>query len=109
MSRLVQGDVDSSKILVALMLIPITTGNGYQVCMVAPTEILTEQHFTTTKKFLGGMDVRMGSFTGMVKGKERSEALHESLTGEVHILVGTCAVIEGGVRFPYLGMAIVDE
>lgn len=109
MNRLVQGDVGSGKTLVALMSMLIAIDNGYQACMMAPTEILAEQHFTTIKKFLGGMDVRVELLTGMVKGKKRNEVFHGLLTGEVHILVGTHAVIEDNVRFSHLGMAVVDE
>lgn len=109
MNRLVQGDVGSGKTLVALMSMLIAIDNGYQACMMAPTEILAEQHFTTIKKFLGGMDVRVELLTSMVKGKKRDEVFHGLLTGEVHILVGTHAVIEDNVRFSHLGMAVVDE
>ena len=109
MNRLVQGDVGSGKTLVALMSMLIAIDNGYQACMMAPTEILAEQHFTTIKKFLGGMDVCVELLTGMVKGKKRNEVFHGLLTGEVHILVGTHAVIEDNVRFSHLGMAVVDE
>lgn len=109
MNRLVQGDVGSGKTLVALMSMLIAIDNGYQACMMAPTEILAEQHFATIKMFLGGMDVRVELLTGMVKGKKRNEVFHGLLTGEVHILVGTHAVIEDNVRFSHLGMAVVDE
>ena len=109
MNRLVQGDVGSGKTLVALMSMLIAIDNGYQACMMAPTEILAEQHFATIKKFLNGMDVRVELLTGMVKGKKRNEVFHGLLTGEVHILVGTHAVIEDNVRFSHLGMAVVDE
>lgn len=109
MNRLVQGDVGSGKTLVALMSMLIAIDNGYQACMMAPTEILAEQHFATIKKFLGGMDVRVELLTGMVKGKKRNEVFHGLLTGEVHILVGTHAVIEDNVRFSHLGMAVADE
>lgn len=109
MNRLVQGDVGSGKTLVALMSMLIAIDNGYQACMMAPTEILAEQHFATIKKFLGGMDVRVELLTGMVKGKKRNEVFNGLLTGEVHILVGTHAVIEDNVRFSHLGMAVVDE
>lgn len=109
MNRLVQGDVGSGKTLVALMSMLIAIDNGYQACMMAPTEILAEQHFATIKKFLGRMDVRVELLTGMVKGKKRNEVFHGLLTGEVHILVGTHAVIEDNVRFSHLGMAVVDE
>lgn len=109
MNRLVQGDVGSGKTLVALMSMLIAIDNGYQACMMAPTEILAEQHFATIKKFLGGMDVRVELLTGMVKGKKRNEVFHGLLTGEVHILVGTHAVIEDNVRFSHLGIAVVDE
>lgn len=109
MNRLVQGDVGSGKTLVALMSMLIAIGNGFQACMMAPTEILAEQHFTTIRKFLRQMPVRIELLTGIVKGKKREEILNGLLTGEVQILVGTHAVIEDNVQFSRLGLAVVDE
>lgn len=109
MNRLVQGDVGSGKTLVALMSMLIAIGNGFQTCMMAPTEILAEQHFATIRKFLRQMPVRIELLTGIVKGKKREEILNGLLTGEVQILVGTHAVIEDNVQFSRLGLAVVDE
>lgn len=109
MNRLVQGDVGSGKTLVALMSMLIAIGNGFQACMMAPTEILAEQHFATICKFLRQMPVRIELLTGIVKGKKREEILNGLLTGEVQILVGTHAVIEDNVQFSRLGLAVVDE
>lgn len=109
MNRLVQGDVGSGKTLVALMSMLIAIGNGFQACMMAPTEILAEQHFATICKFLRQMPVRIELLTGIVKGKKRKEILNGLLTGEVQILVGTHAVIEDNVQFSRLGLAVVDE
>ncbi len=109
MNRLVQGDVGSGKTLVALMSMLIAIGNGFQACMMAPTEILAEQHFATIRKFLRQMPVRIELLTGIVKGKKREEILTGLLTGEVQILVGTHAVIEDNVQFSRLGLAVVDE
>lgn len=109
MNRLVQGDVGSGKTLVALMAMLIAIGNGFQAVMMAPTEILAEQHLATIKEFLKGMDVRVELLTGIVKGKKRKEVLSGLLNGEVKILVGTHAVIEDTVQFHNLGLAVVDE
>ncbi len=109
MNRLVQGDVGSGKTLVALMSMLIAIGNGFQACMMAPTEILAEQHFATIRKFLRQMPVRIELLTGIVKGKKREEILNGLLTSEVQILVGTHAVIEDNVQFSRLGLAVVDE
>ena len=109
MNRLVQGDVGSGKTLVALMSMLIAIGNVFQACMMAPTEILAEQHFATIRKFLRQMPVRIELLTGIVKGKKREEILNGLLTGEVQILVGTHAVIEDNVQFSRLGLAVVDE
>ena len=109
MNRLVQGDVGSGKTLVALMSMLIAIGNGFQACMMAPTEILAEQHFATIRKFLRQTPVRIELLTGIVKGKKREEILNGLLTGEVQILVGTHAVIEDNVQFSRLGLAVVDE
>ncbi len=109
MNRLVQGDVGSGKTLVALMAMLIATDNGFQACMMAPTEILAEQHLATIKGFLDGMDVRVELLTGVVKGKRRKAVLEGLVTGEVSILVGTHAVIEETVQFHNLGLAVVDE
>ncbi|WP_308243315.1 ATP-dependent DNA helicase RecG [uncultured Prevotella sp.] len=109
MNRLLQGDVGSGKTLVALMTMLIALGNGFQACIMAPTEILAEQHLTTIKEFLHGMDIRVELLTGMVKGKRRKEVLNALLAGEVKILVGTHAILEDQVRFQRLGIAVIDE
>ena len=109
MNRLLQGDVGSGKTLVALMAMLIALDNGFQACMMAPTEILTEQHLTTIRELLQGMEVRVELLTGIVKGKKRQEILDGLLDGSVQILVGTHAIIEDTVQFRQLGMVIVDE
>lgn len=109
MNRLVQGDVGSGKTLVALMAMLIAVDNGFQACIMAPTEILAEQHLATIKDFLKGLNVRVELLTGIVKGKKRKEILEGVVTGDVHILVGTHAVIEDTVQFHNLGLAVVDE
>jgi len=109
MNRLLQGDVGSGKTLVALMTMLIAIDNGFQACSMAPTEILAEQHLTTIKEFLQGMDVRVELLTGIVKGKKRQEVLEALANGDINILVGTHAVIEDTVQFARLGLAVVDE
>ena len=109
MNRLLQGDVGSGKTLVALMSMLIALDNGYQACIMAPTEILAEQHLQTIRDFLGNMHIHVELLTGIVKGKKRQEVLDGLLTGEVQILVGTHAVIEDTVQFARLGMVVVDE
>ena len=109
MNRLLQGDVGSGKTLVALMSMLIAIDNGYQACIMAPTEILAEQHLQTIMQFLDGMDLRVALLTGIVKGKRREEVLEGLLDGTVHILVGTHAVIEDTVQFARLGFVVVDE
>ena len=109
MNRLLQGDVGSGKTLVALMSMLIALDNGYQACIMAPTEILAEQHLQTIMQFLGDMPIRVALLTGIVKGKRRQEVLDGLLDGTVHILVGTHAVIEDTVQFARLGMVVVDE
>lgn len=109
MNRLVQGDVGSGKTLVALMAMLIAVDNGFQACMMAPTEILAEQHLATIKDFLKGLNVRVELLTGIVNGKKRKKILEGVVTGDVHILVGTHAVIEDTVQFHNLGLAVVDE
>jgi len=109
MNRLLQGDVGSGKTLVALMSMLIALDNGFQACMMAPTEILASQHYETVTRMLYGMDVRVELLTGSVKGKRRTEILNGVLTGQVHILIGTHAVLEDTVSFARLGMAVIDE
>ena len=109
MNRLLQGDVGSGKTLVALMSMLIALDNGYQACIMAPTEILAEQHLQTIRDFLGNMPIRVELLTGIVKGKKRQEILDGLMDGSVQILVGTHAVIEDTVQFANLGMVVVDE
>lgn len=109
MNRLLQGDVGSGKTLVALMAMLIAIGNGYQACIMAPTEILAEQHLATIRQFLGDMDIRTELLTGVVKGKRRQNILDRLAAGEINILVGTHAIIEDTVVFARLGLAVVDE
>ena len=109
MNRLLQGDVGSGKTLVALMSMLIAIDNGYQACIMAPTEILAEQHLQTIMQFLGDMPVRVALLTGIVKGKRRQEIHEGLLDGTIHILVGTHAVIEDTVQFARLGFVVVDE
>ncbi len=109
MNRLLQGDVGSGKTLVALMTMLIALDNSFQACIMAPTEILAEQHLETIRQFLGDMNIRVELLTGMVKGKRRTQVLEALAAGTVDILVGTHAVIEDTVQFKRLGMAVVDE
>lgn len=109
MNRLLQGDVGSGKTLVALMSMLLALDNKFQACMMAPTEILANQHYDTIKELLFGMDVRVELLTGSVKGKKRQAILEGLISGEVHILIGTHAVIEESVSFASLGMVVIDE
>ena len=109
MNRLLQGDVGSGKTLVALMAMLIAIGNGYQACIMAPTEIWAEQHLATIRQMLGDMDIHVELLTGVVKGRRRADILDRLSKGEIDILVGTHAVIEDAVVFARLGLAVVDE
>ena len=109
MNRLLQGDVGSGKTLVALMSMLIALDNGYQACMMAPTEILANQHLETIKELLWGMDIRVELLTGSIKGKKREAILAGLLAGDVDILIGTHAVIEDTVTFSSLGFVVIDE
>lgn len=109
MNRLLQGDVGSGKTLVALMSMLIALDNGYQACLMAPTEILANQHFETIKELLFGMNVKVELLTGSIKGKKRQKIYAELLTGDIQILIGTHAVIEDTVNFSSLGLVVVDE
>ncbi len=109
MNRLIQGDVGSGKTLVALMSMLMAIDNGYQACMMVPTEILAQQHFANISRFLKDMPLNVALLTGSTKKKER-EALHEALrNGELHILIGTHALIEDTVQFHNLGLVVIDE
>ena len=109
MNRLLQGDVGSGKTLVALMVALIAIDNGCQACIMAPTEILAEQHLDTLREFLGDLSVKVELLTGAVKGKKRRAVLEGLVTGDIHILVGTHAVIEDNVMFNQLGLVVIDE
>ena len=109
MNRLLQGDVGSGKTLVALMAMLIAVDNGFQTCLMAPTEILAEQHLQTLKEFLHGMNLRIELLTGIVKGKKRKEVTDGLIDGSIHIVVGTHAIIEDKIQFNNLGLAVIDE
>lgn len=109
MNRLIQGDVGSGKTVVALMSMLMAIDNGYQATLMAPTEILANQHYVTIKNLLADLPVKVGLLTGSVSKKNR-RPLHEGiLNGEIHILIGTHALIEEAVEFKNLGIAIIDE
>lgn len=109
MNRLLQGDVGSGKTIVALLAMLIGIDNGYQAAIMAPTEILAIQHYNAMKDLLKGMDVRIALLTGSTKTSER-RAIHNHLEGgNLHILIGTHALIEDKVKFKNLGIAIIDE
>ena len=109
MNRLLQGDVGSGKTLVALMIMLIAIDNGCQSCIMAPTEILAEQHLQTFRNFLKNMPVHVELLTGNIKGKKRAAIEAGLLDGSVNILIGTHAVIEDNVQFRNLGLVIIDE
>lgn len=109
MNRLLQGDVGSGKTMVALMSCLIAIDNGFQACIMAPTEILAEQHLATIRDFLGPMPVTVELLTGSVTGSRRTEVLQRTADGEIQILVGTHALIEDTVVFSNLGLAVIDE
>lgn len=109
MNRLLQGDVGSGKTVVALLTMLLAIDNGFQSCLMAPTEILASQHYLTLKELLGDMPVRIALLTGSTSTKER-RVIHEELaSGELHLLVGTHALIEPVVVFANLGLTIIDE
>ena len=109
MNRLLQGDVGSGKTLVALMSMLLAVDNGFQACMMAPTEILARQHYATVCKMLDGMDVKVAVLTGASKARERRASLEGIASGEVDILIGTHALIEDRVQFSNLGFVVIDE
>ena len=109
MNRLLQGDVGSGKTLVALMSMLMAADNGFQASIMAPTEILANQHYETITSLLGDMNVKVGLLTGSTKKKDR-KVLHEALqSGEINILIGTHALIEETVMFKNLGLVVIDE
>ena len=109
MNRLLQGDVGSGKTLVALMCMLIALDNNYQTCIMAPTEILANQHYNTIKEFLKGMDIQIRLLTGSTKKQERTDIHEKLLNGQIHILIGTHALIEETVQFKKLGFVVIDE
>jgi len=109
MNRLLQGDVGSGKTLVALMSMLLAVDNGYQACMMAPTEILARQHFATISRLLEGLEVKVAILTGASRARERRSALEGIASGEVNILIGTHALIEDRVQFANLGFVVIDE
>ena len=109
MNRLLQGDVGSGKTLVALMSMLLACDNGFQACLMAPTEILASQHYASIVRMTEGIGLRVGLLTGATKKKERAELSEGLLSGEIDILIGTHALIENGVRFRNLGFVVIDE
>ncbi len=109
MNRLVQGDVGSGKTIVALMCMLLACDNGFQSCMMAPTEILARQHDASLRKFLRGMKIRTGLLTGSTSRKDRAILLNLLREGQIDILVGTHALLEDEVAFKNLGLAVIDE
>jgi len=109
MNRLLQGDVGSGKTIVALLVMLIAADNGFQSCLMAPTEILAQQHYNNISKLLGDLPVRTALLTGSSKQSQRKVILENLSKGNIHILVGTHAVIEEAVQFNKLGLAVVDE
>lgn len=109
MNRLLQGDVGSGKTIVALLTMLLAADNGFQSCMMAPTEILAQQHFNSISALLREMKVEVKLLTGSTKKAEREKILNGLQSGEVQMIVGTHALIEGIVQFKNLGLAIVDE
>ncbi|MCD8175919.1 MAG: ATP-dependent DNA helicase RecG [Tannerellaceae bacterium] len=109
MNRLLQGDVGSGKTLVALLCMLLAADNNYQACIMAPTEILANQHYATIMNFLQGMDIKVALLTGSTKKKVRNELLLAIASGEIKIVIGTHALIEDAVMFHSLGLAIIDE
>ncbi|RMF24919.1 MAG: ATP-dependent DNA helicase RecG [Bacteroidetes bacterium] len=109
MNRLLQGDVGSGKTIVALMSMLLALDNGFQACLMAPTEILAQQHYNTISAYLKGLGVQVAFLSGTVKGAKRKKLLQLLAEGHIHILIGTHALIEEPVRFKNLGLAITDE
>jgi ATP-dependent DNA helicase RecG len=109
MNRLLHGDVGSGKTVVALIAMLMAIDNGFQACLMAPTEILAQQHYNTIKEYLGDFKTEVRLLTGSVKGKARKEILHDLENGTVEILIGTHALVEPTVVFKNLGFTVIDE
>lgn len=109
MNRLLQGDVGSGKTIVALLSMLIAIDNGYQACLMAPTEILAQQHYESITEALGELPIRVAFLSGSIKGKKREVILEDLKSGQIHIIIGTHALIENHVAFQHLGLSIIDE
>jgi ATP-dependent DNA helicase RecG len=109
MNRLLQGDVGSGKTIVALLTMLMAIDNGFQGCMMAPTEILAQQHFESIEPMVKGLGLEVVLLTGSVKGKTRKYILHNLKEGNIDIIIGTHALIEDTVEFKNLGMVVIDE
>ncbi len=109
MNRLLQGDVGSGKTVVSLCTMLLAVDNGFQACIMAPTEILARQHFTSMQRMCDGLDINIGILTGASKAKERRRSLEGVLSGNIHILIGTHALLEERVQFHNLGFVVIDE
>ncbi len=109
MNRLLQGDVGSGKTIVALLAMLTAVDNGFQACIMAPTEILARQHFASIQRMCEGLDINIAILTGASKAKERRASTEGALSGEVNILVGTHSLIEDKVQFASLGFVVIDE
>jgi ATP-dependent DNA helicase RecG len=109
MNRLLQGDVGSGKTIVAVILMLMIIGNGHQVCMMVPTEILAQQHFRNLQDYFHPLGIRMALLTGSVKKSEKEILYGEIQAGNIQVVIGTHALIEENVKFRQLGLAIVDE
>lgn len=109
MNRLLQGDVGSGKTMVGLMTMLIALDNNFQACLLAPTEILAQQHFLSITEYLEGMEVEVGFLSGSVKGRARKDLFERLEAGKIDILIGTHAILEDPVKFNQLGLAITDE
>ncbi|MBR0393479.1 MAG: ATP-dependent DNA helicase RecG, partial [Alistipes sp.] len=109
MNRLLQGDVGSGKTVVALISMLLAVDNGFQACMMAPTEILARQHYATIMRMTENLGLKVGILTGTTRTKERNEILQDLAAGEIHILIGTHALIEERVQFDNLGFVVIDE
>lgn len=109
MNRLLQGDVGSGKTIVAVLIMLLAVDNNYQACLMAPTEILAQQHFQTISELLKGVNVQVALLTGSTKSAARKKILNELQEGPIKILIGTHALIEDAVQFNNLGIVIIDE
>lgn len=109
MNRLLQGDVGSGKTVVALIAMLMAVDNGFQTCLMAPTEILAQQHFATLNELCQDLPLKIESLTGSSKTSERKAIHQELLSGEIHILIGTHALIEDTVQFKNLSLVVIDE